>query len=431
MHSIFRSVTAFLLAVLIVAPSVYMSAPAQPKQVQAMTIAGVTVDLNTAVSSFGTGAVSVLSCNLGGWIAGWVGGIFPWLSPEVTATTEVPAAIGLTGAGVAAPAGVAGLAGTGAVDVTKVPVTAPYLQAQNALISEQLAAIAANSLVSAQNTTNSAVQAGNMTFKECVLDPLMWMLKELVIDAVTKSIIDWIEGGFENTPQFLEDPSTFFENVLNDTVSAYLFESGLDQLICEPFAVDVVLDLGWSYYTPDKDPDFGRLSCDLDDAFPGVDISIDVNNDGVIDGADAPVPGADANTGYSRIVEQGDIDFAGGGFTAVMGIFDDQNNEIGTKFNVADDAADFAAQQASEQAMLLEQGDGMFPQRCDYDEDPSTELSVCSPGDFISHHVNQWTDGQLEQLQLADEFAEIINAAAQVLIQKLIGEAEGLLQGIN
>jgi hypothetical protein len=69
---------------------------------------------------------------------------------------------------------------------------------------------------------------------------------------------------------------------------------------------------------------------------------------------------------------------------------------------------------------------------CDADNNKKTARTVCTPGQFVAEQVNDWSGGQLAELELADEFAEILNALANYLIKQVLSEGNNLLQdGFN
>ncbi len=376
------------------------------------------------------GAVTgMAACYLGGYISSFLSSFFPWLSSPVNAATVAVLDIPLTafavtiGVGAAAAAPVsAALAATLNVPVTDV-VGTTYLGIQ----AEQNAAVAANTLTTAQSTTQTAAESSNNTFKECTLDSLVRMFGQMIIDAVTDSIVAWIKGGFYGLPSFVEDPGRFFMDVAEYSVSAFLYESGLNSILCEPFRLDVILGISWDFYMNDLDPTYGQLSCSLDEFFPGIDINIDLNNDGRVDPGET-VKGYSGNQAYSAMVEDGNIDFPGGGFPGVAGLLRNENNAIGSQLQAQDATGKFVGQQVGRESQLLSYGKGWFSPRCNADNNEKTPDTVCTPGEYVAEQVNDWSGSQLSQLELADEFAEIVNALLQLLVETILSEGNSLLQ---
>ncbi len=376
------------------------------------------------------GAVAgMAACYLGGYISSFLSSFFPWLSSPVIAAEVTFVDIPLT---MGASVGVAAVTTAGpplaiAQELLNVPTydrLADLIAAADMYTNE---AVAVNTLSTAQSTTQTAAEASNNTFKECTLDSLVRMFAQMVIDAVTDSIVAWIKGGFYGLPSFVEDPGRFFMDVAEYSVSAFLYESGLNSILCEPFRLDVILGISWDFYMNDLDPTYGQLSCSLDEFFPGIDINIDLNNDGRVDPGET-VKGYSGNQAYSAMVEDGNIDFPGGGFPGVAGLLRNENNAIGSKIQAQDATGKFVGQQVGRESQLLAYGKGWFSPRCDADNKESTPDTVCTPGEYVAEQVNDWSGNQLAQLELADEFAEILNALLELLVEKVLSEGNSLLQ---
>ncbi len=385
--------------------------------------------MNGALGSIIGGVAGMAVCYWGGYIASFLSSFFPWLSSPVNATVVAAVDIPLTafavtlgvGAGAAAPVAAAAAA------LVTVPTTDVVGTSYLGIQAEQNAAVAANTLTTAQSTTQTAAESSNNTFKECTLDGLMKMLANMIIDAVTDSIVAWIKGGFYGAPSFVEDPGKFFMDVAEYSVSAFLYESGLNEILCEPFRLDIILGISWNFYMPDLDPQYGQLSCSLDEFFPGVDINIDLNGDGSY-GSGETMQGYSGNEAYAAVVEDGNIDFPGGGFPAVAAVLRNENNAFGSQIKATEATGKFVSQQVGRESTLLGYGKGWFSPRCNADKVASTPETVCTPGEYVAEQVNDWSGGQLAELELADEFAEIVNALLELLVEKVLSEGNSLLQ---
>lgn len=382
--------------------------------------------MNDALKPVLGAVVGMAACYLGGYISSFLKSFFPWLSsPFVAAEVtfiDIPMTEASTvGAGLAASAA---LALQPVEFLLSVPVNTRIGNVLDASNMVSNAAIAQNTLSTAQSTTQTAAEASNNTFKECTLDGLVRMFAQMVIDAVTDSIVAWIKGGFYGAPSFVEDPGQFFMDVASYSVSAFLYKSGLDEILCEPFRLDVILGISWDFYMPDLDPLYGQLSCSLDEFFPGIDINVGLN----ADGSARTMRGYSGDEAYSAMVNDGNIDFPGGGLPAVAAILRNENNAFGSRIKSAEAAGQFVSQQVGRESTLLEYGKGWFSPRCDADDVPSTPETVCTPGEYVAEQVNDWSGGQLDQLTLADEFAEIVNALLELLVEKVLSEGNTLLQ---
>src|SRR3989339_1284448 len=91
------------------------------------------------------------------------------------------------------------------------------------------------------NVEKTAESEAQNIFKECVLDPIIWVIKRLLINFITQAILDWINNGFDNGPVFLTDMGGYFKDIAFTTFNTFLADSGLDQWLCSPFEHDVRL----------------------------------------------------------------------------------------------------------------------------------------------------------------------------------------------
>lgn len=95
--------------------------------------------------------------------------------------------------------------------------------------------------------------------KECIIMPLVKALIKTLIHNFLMSIVDWINTGFEGSgPRFVTDPAGFFADVADQAVGQAVLGSDLSWL-CSPFAADIKLHLGLSYWNRRRD----QIKCTL------------------------------------------------------------------------------------------------------------------------------------------------------------------------
>lgn len=246
-----------------------------------------------------------------------------------------------------------------------------------------------------QDSKKIAAGTSNLTMKECVLDGMVWMLKNVVIQQLTQDILTWIEGGFDGSPAFISNPEEWLDRV-NEEVTFYaITRAGLWDLVCEPFRISVQLAMLADYSTRRG----GGRMCDMDEVLGG--------------------------SSFDVFVKSGQFNAGpGGGFSSMFKVIN-KNNPIDTYMNASDEIALRAQQKINSERSLLAYGNGYLSMRCDTDNDGAPD-SVCTPGTFVANQVDDWTGGQLAQLEAADEFAEIVNALLAALVKKIFEDDEGL-----
>jgi hypothetical protein len=256
----------------------------------------------------------------------------------------------------------------------------------------------------------------SLLFKECVLDPLAWLLKNVIIERIAHDIMVWVRNGFEGAPAFMTDPVSFMQDIGDAAVGLLLFESGLDQYLCSPFQLNVVVDTYLNYNMPSFNSQ-GNMACTLDDVFQNFS---------------HPELSLDANAGFQQVAGMGNLDFEGGGLKAVFGMLEDKNNPYGTYFNLQSEASARTQSFRQKENTLVINGNGWLSPRCDLDGDTVND-NVCTPGTWVAQQVDAWSNNSLSQLTAADELGEIIDAILAGLVTRVLREVgmggEGLLQG--
>ena len=101
-----------------------------------------------------------------------------------------------------------------------------------AIITEDLLAVA-------QRIIQIAIQAqeyialDGLWFKEYILDPLAYQLKDIILQKMVGDINNWAASGFQGSPVFLEHPEQFSQDIQDITTGAFLGELGT-QLVGDP-----------------------------------------------------------------------------------------------------------------------------------------------------------------------------------------------------
>lgn len=257
-------------------------------------------------------------------------------------------------------------------------------------------------------------------FKEYVLDPLIAALAEIVLQELTRSVVNWINSGFEGSPSFVQNPGAFFLDIADQTTGAFI--SGDLAELCSPFSIDIRIALSFKYR-----PNIGkRYSCTLS--------TIIANSKNAVE--NASINGFTAG------------DFKQGGWPAFVSLTTEpQNNVFGAYLQADSDLSFRVANKQEQQKNELGQGKGFLSWRdCKgitqtsatpldggtYDEltdrfvvsgSAIKDKSICpvsTPGSVIADSLQKQLDIPVEKLGLADEIGEIVNALfAQIATQVL------------
>lgn len=259
-----------------------------------------------------------------------------------------------------------------------------------------------------QNTINAVNSAAEYTL-EYVLDGLAWEVANLAIQSMTKSIVNWINSGFEGSPAFVTDLRTNLRGV-GDAVAARFFEELANQEIATTPFQDKVLDavrLGY-YLRTSPESFYTRHPYTLDQVSPD-----------------------------ARAFLEGD--FSQGGWDAWFStVMNPQNNPFG---------AQELANQALENAVAGATGDRLeelswnrgflsWRGKCTTPAPAgsATDLSgadnclgyeIRTPGTVIMESLNKVEGVPFDRLVSADEFNEIIGALLNQLALAILGGGEG------
>lgn len=290
------------------------------------------------------------------------------------------------------------------------------------------------------------------------LDGLAWTIAKVAVQSMTKSIVNWINGGFEGSPAFATDLQTNLRQFADATAQQFLTDLATNAKINSPFLDNLVTNVGAAYYLYS-----GRdaLAAQLRDTL----------------GDNSPDPAA-----FRR------GDFSQGGWSAYISqVTNDANNPIGARMIASQALAARISAAAMERTQELSWGNGFLSWKGDCirtnantpagahtnvgttqgttggptgtsghtgntgtggtgatntggsttgggtsgsahslsDAEGCIEREIQTPGSVIEGALIQNVNSPLHQLELADSFNEIIAALAQQLVSKVIG-SEGL-----
>ena len=283
------------------------------------------------------------------------------------------------------------------------------------------------------NSTATSLSTYSMQLKEFVLDGLAVALTKQIIRQITASVVNWINSGFEGSPSFISDPSSFFLDVADQVTGAFLAKVGgpLTQL-CSPFSIDIRLALAFKY-RPNIPK---RYTCTLN--------TIIKNSKNAVEGAS--INGFTAG------------DFKQGGWPAFVSLTTEpQNNQIGAYLEADNELSIRVANAQIEKKTELNQGRGFLSWKECKTVPPSSQIQgsnqgtgegttlsedsagsgessvgnaqvsagtkVCTtktPGSVIEGQLQNSLGGPLRELEIADEINEIVNALFAQLVTQVL-----------
>lgn len=263
-----------------------------------------------------------------------------------------------------------------------------------------------------QNTVN-AVEAIDGTLLKRVLDPLAWAVAKTAIQSMTRSIVTWINGGFNGSPAFEQDLTRSLRQLGDTTAQNFLTQLANESAVHSPFIDDLIKNVGAGYYLyTGRDALKERLRYTLSKS--------STNDKAFLAG-----------------------DFSQGGWDAWFAAFSNPaNNPYGAQMYAAQELANQISGNAEKRVQELSWGGGFLSWRGDCTKDSdgtdATALaeiddcqsySVQTPGSVIEQTLIPNLNSPLHQLELADSFNEIVGALATQLVSKVLGG--GGLAGVS
>lgn len=262
--------------------------------------------------------------------------------------------------------------------------------------------------ISAQNHAATAyatsLTAGLETkedIRENILNALAWFAAKALIRGITRSIVNWINTGFQGSPAFVTDPNAFLAGVVDEAIGNYINSTSLG-FLCSPFQLEVRLALAFNYKR-------GRdvLSCRL--------TQIGNNIDNFFKGTSGSFS-------------------AGGGWGTWLQVVSQDNPY--SRYQAASTELEIAIENArGEKIKLLDWGRGFFSFRdCSTfttggasNESGEQNCPIVTPGAFIEGQLSMVAGSDLRSLELADSINEILGTLAMQLVSQALGGAGGLL----
>ncbi len=237
--------------------------------------------------------------------------------------------------------------------------------------------------------------------RESILNGIAWMVAKVAIQSITRSIVNWINSGFNGSPAFVTDLKRHLLGVGDGIANQFVAQLTINAKISSPFLNSVVKGVAAAYYlSSNKDAILEQLKYNL---------SQTVKNDQAFLGGQ----------------------FSQGGFNGWFAASQDQNNPWGTQIvaeRALNDRIDAAVQNRLTE---LNWGKGFLSWRkCSAPAGGSTELSgaddctnaeIQTPGSVIESQLENSLGTGIRQLELADSFNEIVSALMGQLVGQVLG----------
>ncbi|MEK9184923.1 MAG: hypothetical protein AAB866_02030, partial [Patescibacteria group bacterium] len=303
----------------------------------------------------------------------------------------------------------------------------------------QLAVIEANStpnliqsIITATKSVATSVWQYAIHYKEFTLDGIGWWVAKLIIRQMTTSIVNWINSGFNGNPSFVTDPAGMFIDIADQEIGKFIEGSSDLNFLCKPFSIDIRIALAFRY-RPFKQ----KITCTF------TDIAKNATNAG-----NSFMKGNFVNGGWNNwisLTQEPQNNYIGASLMAQEELsLRIANKQAATKSEIdwgkgflswktCDQYATETVGSSDEFTNATDHQTGDGDEYTSASEDVITKKtgtclheSTNTPGTVIESGLENVLGSGVRQLELADEFNEIVNALFAQLVKTVITSAAGL-----
>jgi hypothetical protein len=265
-------------------------------------------------------------------------------------------------------------------------------------------AVMVTDIVQSQYVGGDEASTASATYKEGCMDAIFYIIAKLVISSMTQSIVNWINSGFQGSPSFISNPGQFFADIANEQFVDFMKTvfpntAGILDFFCSP---NLAFDLKLKFYLrySFKGREAYKPECtvtDIIDNTTGLVKSVDEFVDGNFSGAG----------GWDRWIEVTQNPSNNGfglDYEIESQFLKKLVNALGQEQTVADWGAGF-------NSITKKAADGLN--------------QIVMPGKAIENVLADTLGSPIRQLELADEFNEIVGALMGQLINQVIAKGIG------
>lgn len=228
-------------------------------------------------------------------------------------------------------------------------------------------------------------------------------LIRIVIENIVQSTLTWINNGFEGNPAFVTDPQQYFTDIASGVAGDFIAGTDLN-FLCSPFQTQIRIALQKSHTRP------GRFQCTLTEVVGNIDNFYNNFDEGGWDGWFAMTQN-NRNNPYGTYLD------------AKLELDDRIANAIGIQNKQLDWNSGFLSLSDCVEYETIDGGEaGPIQGNC------KKRGPIKTPGVVIESQLESVLGTGIRQLELADEFDELVSALFGQLLQKTVFAAKGLSQ---
>ena len=272
----------------------------------------------------------------------------------------------------------------------------------------------------------SSYAEDSIWIKDYILDPLAWAAAKSMLQSITDETVNWINSGFNGSPAYITNPTSFFNNVADQATGAFLADNGPLSSLCSPISLNV------------------RLAIALNEA-GSRGTSGSAGASGGSGGSNSPyactLSTAISNVNGATINGFEAGDFSQGGWPAFASLAEPQNNFYGAYLEAQSELDTNIANRTNEQNNQLNRGSGFMSYTTCKDDstitdddaayDPTIQYdsknnvyercTISTPGSTIKSSLDKALGSSQDSLVQASMLDEVIGALASQLVNQVLG----------
>ncbi len=265
----------------------------------------------------------------------------------------------------------------------------------------QLGAVNIATTASAAFDSVTSWATGSLWVKENILDGIGWAIAKRIVSSMVRSLINWINSGFQGSPSFVQDLKGFLLQAADEAIGEFIADlGGIGSFICSPFRLDVQISVALQYSTAREGQ--SAPTCTLS---------------GIIDNIEGFISGT----------------FSDGGWKDWFNITSQPQTytPYGSMLSAQASARASIINAQGEEIKLLDFGDGFLSgEICEVvhgANSPREDCFITKPGKIIEEALSFNLDSGRQSLIAADEINEIIAALLGQLANMALTGVSGLL----
>lgn len=235
-----------------------------------------------------------------------------------------------------------------------------------------------------------------VTLKGITYDSVMIAISKKLLERMSDDIVQWINNGFNDGPAFATDPAKYFLTIADTIAGDFIQDIGAGAL-CSPFKSQIEGALRISYNSSRVTRDQYAGSCSLS----GIAGNIDEFFNG---------------------------DFAQGGWEGWITMTQNQDsNPYGAMITAQSTLAARIASATGIADKELSWSKGFLSSQDCKGEGSERVCVTTTPGSVIENQLQKILGSEISQLELADEFDEIVSALVGQLVGVVFNSGKGLI----